>query len=150
MQTSPFQLVSGLDLINVDGISEAKSYPLGPNCRVALFDKNVDIFYVKATDANGFPTLRGFKYDEIVLSDQETNGGITLKDIREIMREEINNALKEGRNEHSVSEQPGCAENNTIEKQHASATSNAKPYGHSKHATKPAANTAIVESAEKQ
>ena len=151
MQTSPFQLVSGLDLIDVAGIDEARSYPLGPNCRVALFNKNEDVFYVKATDANGFPSLRGFKYEEIMLSDQESASGITLSDIREIMREEIKNALKERTNEYPISEQSDCTENNTGTKTYVPATDNpTKHNGHNRNSAKPTANTSAVESVKKQ
>lgn len=150
MQTSPFQFVSGLDLIGVDGISEARSYPLGPNCRVPLFDKNKDVFYVKATDTNGFPSVKSYKYEEIILSDQENSGSITLNDIRAIMREEINNALKEEHNEQPVSEQQCGSTDEQPQASGGNSNAGSKSNNYHKRSTKPAANTSVVESAKEQ
>ena len=87
--------LSGVDLVvPTHGIEGAKSYPMGPNCRVPLFDDSEDICYIKSTDANGFPTVRSFKMEEIVTIDSSNAGnGIALNDIRSMIREEIGAAL---------------------------------------------------------
>lgn len=54
-QTSP-------GLIQVTGMEGAKAYPLAPNTEVALFDGNRDVFYLKRTDAGGYPTIAAFEF----------------------------------------------------------------------------------------
>ena len=95
MQNNLLQL-TGVDLVvPTHGIDGARSYPMGPNCRVPLFDDSEDILYIKKTDANGFPNIRKFKLLEIVDIEEDTNKGIVLDDIRNMIREEISAAVKE-------------------------------------------------------
>lgn len=49
-------------LISVTGVEGAKAYQLPPNSKIALFDADSDVFYVKTTDAGGFPTVRAFRF----------------------------------------------------------------------------------------
>lgn len=49
-------------IIRVTGIEGAKAYPVQPNCRVALFDDSRDVFYLKAADGGGYPTLTAFSF----------------------------------------------------------------------------------------
>jgi len=90
MQQNLIQL-TGVDLVvPTHGIEGAKAYPLGPNCRAPLFDDTEDVFYIKSTDANGFPTVRAYKFEEIVLVDNTNNGnGVSLQEIRSLIREEL-------------------------------------------------------------
>ena len=96
MQQNFIQL-TGVDLIvPVDGIEGAKAYPLGPSCRAPLFDKDKDIFYIKSTDANGFPTIKQYKFEEEVIFDtQNTGNGVALDDIRSLIREELSSIKEE-------------------------------------------------------
>lgn len=96
MQNNLIQL-SGVDLVvPTHGLEGAKSYPMGPNCRVPLFDDAEDILYIKQTDANGFPTIREFELKERVVIDKDSTGnGVVLDDIRNMIREEISAAVKE-------------------------------------------------------
>ena len=52
-------------LISVTGLEGAKAYQLPPNSKIVLFDADSDIFYVKTTDAGGFPTIRSFSFAPI-------------------------------------------------------------------------------------
>ena len=52
-------------LISVTGLEGAKAYQLPPNSKIALFDADSDVFYVKTTDAGGFPTVRAFSFAPI-------------------------------------------------------------------------------------
>ena len=90
MQQNLIQL-SGVDLVvPTHGIEGAKSYPLGPNCRAPLFDDADDVFYIKTTDANGFPTVRKYRFEEEVIIDPNNTGnGVSLQDIRSLIREEL-------------------------------------------------------------
>ena len=49
-------------LIQVTGLEGAKAYPLMPNAEVALFDAGRDVFYVKRTDAGGYPTISAYQF----------------------------------------------------------------------------------------
>lgn len=53
------------NLLRVTGPESAKAYPIPPNSEVALFDGENPVFYVKTTDASGYPTLRTFKFEEV-------------------------------------------------------------------------------------
>ena len=92
MQTNPLAILSNIDLvIFVDGIEGAKSYQIGPNVRIPLFDKNEDIVYIKQMDSNGYlSSLKAYRFEEIALvSKEESPTGISLNDIRQIIKEEI-------------------------------------------------------------
>ena len=52
-------------LVSVTGIEGARAYQLPPNSKMALFDADSDVFYVKTTDAGGFPTVRSFSFTPI-------------------------------------------------------------------------------------
>ena len=49
-------------LIQVTGLEGAKAYPLMPNAEIALFDAGRDVFYVKRTDAGGYPTIAAYQF----------------------------------------------------------------------------------------
>lgn len=49
-------------IIRVTGMDGAKAYPMVPNSRVALFDDSRDVFYIKAADAGGYPTLAAYAF----------------------------------------------------------------------------------------
>lgn len=49
-------------LISVTGLEGAKAYQIPPNSKIVLFDSDSDTFYVKTTDAGGFPTIRSFSF----------------------------------------------------------------------------------------
>ncbi len=53
-------------IIQVTGLDGAKAYQMAPNSSVALFDMTGDRFFVKATDAAGFGTLKTFAFHEAV------------------------------------------------------------------------------------
>ena len=44
------------------GLEGAKAYPLAPNSEAALFDAGRDVFYVKRTDAGGYPTIQAYQF----------------------------------------------------------------------------------------
>lgn len=89
MQQNLFQL-TGVDLVvPVHGIEGAKAYPLGPSCRAPLFDDELDILYIKSTDANGFPTIKVYDFTERVVIDEHSPSAVSLNDIRSLIREEL-------------------------------------------------------------
>ena len=78
------------DLIKVNGIESAKQYPMQPNSRVALFDANDDVMYIKQTDASNFPTITRFRFvleeDPVV----NKNQFVTVEEFNSL-KEELNN-----------------------------------------------------------
>lgn len=58
------QAAQAAQLIRVNGIESAKTYPTLPNSTIVLFDGNEDIFYVISTDASNFRTTRKFSFSE--------------------------------------------------------------------------------------
>ena len=52
-------------LIQVTGLEGAKAYPLAPNSEAALFDAGRDVFYVKRTDAGGYPTIQAYQFSPV-------------------------------------------------------------------------------------
>ena len=95
MQQNLFQL-TGVDLVvPTHGIEGAKSYPIGPNCRVPLFDDSEDILYIKTTDSNGFPSIKSYDLNERVLIDDNSPSAVSLNDIRELIREELKNVKED-------------------------------------------------------
>lgn len=76
---------AGIDLISVNGKAGADAYRIdAPNSRVALFDSNADIFYLKETDGGNYPTVRAFRFTEIVPDAPEQQTG------EYVSREEFN------------------------------------------------------------
>ena len=128
MQSPIFQLTGVDQVIPVKGFEGAKAYPLGANCRVPLFDEDKDIFYIKSTDENGFPSLRTFDYKERIVEEEKP---ITLNDIREIIKEELRNAqqpVSETRNVANANVSTvNDAEHATTAKHGATAASYTKP-----------------------
>ena len=121
--TQNLMQLTGVDLVvPTHGFEGAKAYPLGLNCRVPLFDDSEDIFYIKATDENGFPSVRAFRYSEIVTETESKN--ITLNDIRNIIKEELANAQQPISTTDSEQDKPNESSDSTVVKRHGRTKSN--------------------------
>lgn len=59
---APIPQQQGLGLIQVTGMEGAKAYPLAPASTAALFDADRDVFYLKKTDAGGYPTIQAYQF----------------------------------------------------------------------------------------
>lgn len=71
---TPIQTPQPVELPRVNGYDGALRFPLGPNSRIALFDGNDDIMYIKQTDAGGYPTITRYRFapdDQSVKSGQQ-------------------------------------------------------------------------------
>lgn len=77
-------------LIQVNGIDSARAYPTQPNSRVALFDSNDDVFYVKTTDASNFPTIKRYRFFEE--SEEQVNNDkyVTIDEFNKFKEEILN------------------------------------------------------------
>lgn len=62
-------------LISVTGLEGARAYQIPPNSKMALFDADSDVFYVKTTDAGGFPTVRSFRFEPMEQAAQAAPAG---------------------------------------------------------------------------
>ena len=58
--------------IYVQGEAGGKSYLVAPNTTVDLWDVEAPFIYVKSADANGVPTMRVFKYEEVTNAPMQT------------------------------------------------------------------------------
>ena len=59
--TMPQTLTNDIFVLNEN---EASSYPVAPNNRVVLWDKNQTTFYVKSANAQGIPSMQIFDFSE--------------------------------------------------------------------------------------
>lgn len=81
-------------LIQVTGIEGAKAYPLAPNSEAALFDAGRDVFYVKRTDAGGYPTISAYQFAPMNETNQpESSEFVTRQEFNEL-KEMIENGIK--------------------------------------------------------
>lgn len=80
-------IVSGPQLIRVNGLESAKMYPCQPNSTVALFDENEDIMYIKSTDASNFPTIRKFVFHEVTEEAASEEKYVTLEEFEALKKE---------------------------------------------------------------
>lgn len=80
------------DLIRVNGIEGARMYPVQPNTRIALFDANEDIFYIKSADAGGYATIEPYVFSrmETPAPATDTNKYVTVEDFEKFKEELLN------------------------------------------------------------
>lgn len=78
------------NMIKVNGIESAKAYPMLPNSMAALFDSNEDIFYLKTTDSNNFPSIRVFKFEEVKEEIQNGTKYVTVEEFNKFKEEMLN------------------------------------------------------------
>lgn len=95
-------------IVRVNGIDGAKMYQMNPNSAVALFDGNEDIFYVKTTDGAGFPSIRTFRFEEVLPTPMSgTSDYMTRKEVAEYVEQYISERTKsngrksKGNDEHT-------------------------------------------------
>lgn len=80
-------------IIRVTGIEGARAYPVPPNSRVALFDDGRDVFYIKAADAGGYPTLAAYSFAPLQENASTTADYVTRAEFDEL-KEMITNGVK--------------------------------------------------------
>lgn len=79
------------DLLKInDNIEIVKTYPTKPNSRTALFVDNDDVFFIVATDQNGYKSeIRRFRFVEEPIESQ--NGSYASKEDFNLLKEELGN-----------------------------------------------------------
>ena len=71
-------------IIRVTGMDGAKAYPMIPNSRVALFDDSRDVFYIKAADAGGYPTLAAYTFSPLQETPAPTPDYVTREEFNQL------------------------------------------------------------------
>ena len=152
MQANMSQLTGVDQCIRVHGFEEAKAYSMGPSCRAPLFDDTDDIVYIKSTDQNGFPSIKRFRLTEEVLVDPNDAGnGVSLSDIRSLIREELSFMKEEILNaQQPISEPAINVTNATQSSEYDRSSANAKHHGNNQRNRQQRANTPNVADGEKQ
>lgn len=89
-------------LIQVNGLGGAQNYQVPPNSRVVLFDSNQDVFYIKSTDAGGYPTITAYQFTAIQNQSGLAEEYITRNEFEEFKKEVIKHAKQ------SVSTEPAA------------------------------------------
>lgn len=69
---------SPTELPMVNGYESAMRYPMQPNSRIALFDANEDIMYIKQTDASGYPIITKYRFSKVEDKSQNDVQYVTL------------------------------------------------------------------------
>ena len=79
------------DLIAVHGIEGAKQHSMRPNSRVALFDVNDDIMYIKQTDSNNYPSIKIYRFTEIIDEPvEQPHKYVTIEEFNKLKEELLN------------------------------------------------------------
>ena len=63
---------------------------MGPNETAVLFDENADVFYFKATDGAGYPTVRPFSFSPLPEAGAAPAAAYATVEDLEALRAEIN------------------------------------------------------------
>ena len=82
-------------LFRVNGLDGVKAVRLQRNSVVPLFDENEDFFYIKATDNEGFPTYRKFKYEEVEFTEPKAEQYVTKEELKSILQDTLNDFAKQ-------------------------------------------------------
>ena len=82
-------------LISVNGMDGAKAYQMPNNSKVALFDANDDIFYLKTCDGNGFCTLTAFRFEKVEERPDPAQDFVTRDEFQKIISE-LKGAMSHG------------------------------------------------------
>lgn len=80
-------------LIQVNGMEGAKAYPMGRNDEVALFDSGRDVFYVKRTDAGGYPSIEAYSFVPLQDAPVQQQEYVTRQEFDQL-KEMIENGIK--------------------------------------------------------
>lgn len=85
-QTQPIRPATNITY--VQGETGAKGYPVTSNYTMLLMDSEQQQFFIKSVDAAGLPSMRAFKFEEIVEPEPEKIEYITKEDF-DNFKEEI-------------------------------------------------------------
>ena len=81
-------------LIQVTGMEGAKAYPLAPASTAALFDSDRDVFYLKKTDAGGYPTIQAYQFAPLQEAAQAPTPEYVTREEFNRLKEMIENGIQ--------------------------------------------------------
>ena len=94
---------SPTELPMVNGYESAMRYPMQPNSRIALFDANDDIMYIKQTDASGYPVITKYRFTRVEEKPQNDVQYVTLDEFNKFKEEMLNGQQPVRRSESTKS-----------------------------------------------
>lgn len=87
-------------IIWCQGLSGAKSYPVGPGQTVLLMDSEANVFYIKSADVSGMPMpLRIFDWKERIEKSDTAPNFVTREEFEKAIKE-----LRDGKQSVSATE----------------------------------------------
>ena len=79
------------NIAKVNGLESVKACATVPQSRMVYFDANEDIFYIKETDINNYPTIRAYKFEEIKSPEaSKTVEYVTIEEFNKFKEEMLN------------------------------------------------------------
>ncbi len=82
-QKAPNLFSPATNIQYVQGEAGAKGYPLANGYTMLLMDSEAQKFYIKQTDAAGIPTMKKYKFEEIVDPEPEKVEYVTKADFED-------------------------------------------------------------------
>lgn len=99
---APIPQQQGPGLLQVTGMEGAKTYPLAPASTAALFDSDRDVFYIKRTDAGGYPTIQAFQFAPLQEAAQAPTPEYVTREEFNRLKEMIENGIQPVRTESNA------------------------------------------------
>lgn len=94
------------NIAKVNGLESVKACATVPQSRMVYFDANEDIFYIKETDINNYPTIRSYKFEEIKPEENlKTVEYVTIEEFNKF-KEELLNGKQYIRDDFSANSAP--------------------------------------------
>lgn len=78
------------NIAKVNGLESVKACATIPQSRMVYFDADEDIFYIKETDINNYPTIRTYRFEEIKSSNEKSSEYVTMDEFNEFKKEVLN------------------------------------------------------------
>lgn len=79
------------NIAKVNGLESVKACATVPQSKMVYFDANEDIFYIKETDINNYPTIRSYKFEEIKPKENlKTVEYVTIEEFNKFKEELLN------------------------------------------------------------
>ena len=78
------------NIAKVNGLESVKACATVPQSRMVYFDADEDIFYIKETDINNYPTIRAYKFEELKSPEHKSVEYVTIDEFNKFKQEVLN------------------------------------------------------------
>lgn len=78
------------NIAKVNGLESVKACATVPQSRMVYFDADDDVFYIKETDINNYPTIRAYRFEEIKSPDEKSVEYVTIDEFNKFKEEVLN------------------------------------------------------------